>query len=424
MTVLFNFIVLLIGTIELRIVLKRIINKNNNILDICFVVFYAMQILPLLVEIVTNDIDSIKDESMIMYYAMTDDNTSYIYDTFLLLTIFFFHRITHKKDISTTNVIDLVRDVTHRLRINTFFSFILMGGIFIPLFIAVYFSPNSDVYSQFSYFYTHELSRETLEYLYHTTVVSTCSQLTLASILLSYFFQNKRKYNYSFIIYLGIIMLTWVDGKRAMLIYALLGILMIDYIKSAKRNHSLIKKSVLFLFITISYFFVYSNITDKGSNSSFFVEYSCYFSRLSPVKVAIYDSLYTQKILEYTGQSVLFDLFYFVPRSFWENKPVMFCRYFTGYAYTGDGSQMLTGNLHVNLWSEYIANFGLWGYWIATCIVYLYTKIINKTKNIIGIFCGTFFILSYFMFGFESIVIVAYTIWLLTFLFFRNKSFL
>lgn len=55
------------------------------------------------------------------------------------------------------------------------------------------------------------------------------------------------------------------------------------------------------------------------------------FSRDDRVKMTIYSELYPDrmKILDYRGQSIVFDLTMFIPRSIWEEKPWPYAVYFT-----------------------------------------------------------------------------------------------
>lgn len=412
-----DFITFLWGSFISVISIKRLVKKKSSLMDICIILFWAVQILPLFIELVFRDLNSIQIESKRVFLAMTDDTVALVYDAFTLIIILGMGIFAQKMAIRQVSRINSIG--IKQFQVNSLVYFVICIFIYIPIIIAVCLAPSKNVYFEFSYFYSHNILRSSVEYLYHVSTVYPATKISLLMILLSYYFNKKTGLKNCIHIILGIVIGTWVEGKRGFLIYALLGILVIDYIKGTFDNYKyLLKKAIWFGVLIISYFFLYSQLTGKGSNSSFFSEYTFYFSRLSSVKLALYDKLYENRMLEYNGQSILYNLLFFVPRSIWPEKPVMYCRYFTGYAYTGDGTQMLGGNLQVNLWAEFVSNFGILGIAIAllfTC--FIVKKIEMRSKNVISYYSGIAFICLYYIFGFESIVTLVYSVWICSLMF-------
>lgn len=407
-----DIISILLSTVLLSFSVKRLLLRKNSTLDLCFILYYLMQVLPMVLQLVTNDMPDIKEEAKVMYDSMLDDTVSIIYDIYVIITsivLFIFSRKRRSFDIHKA-----LFEKAKNIHASKYLMFFLIMMIYAPLIVGFIFAPDKNVYTTFSYFYTNEVDKAlSVEYIYHSLVMMRCTQISLLFILLSYFFKRKRSVTVSFFIVVGIILCTWFEGKRGILVYALLGILVLDYVKNSFTSKKMVLRRLLFFaFIIFGYFFSYSQITEKGSESSFFREYTCYFARLSAEKVAIYDVINTDKILEYPGQSLLFDLLFFVPRSMWEDKPVMYCKYFTGYVYTGDGSEMLGANLHVNIWAEYVSNFGLLGHFVALFLLVIIVQAIDKSKSISSYISGALFVFVYLMFGFESIVIILYVVWI------------
>lgn len=410
--VLFNTIAILVSTFLLFCVVLKISKSEINLVDICFLAVFLMQVVPLAFEFVFG-IEDIKQESIYVYEAMGDTVTGFYYNllTVISLAVLYLFRDT----IGKKNNLTKVRFFLRGIRLRPFVSCSLLLFSFLLLLFGILLSPDRTVYLHFSYFYTSDLSRTSAAYAYHYSVMSQLELIMLGVVLLVYLLSSPKARFVRLIVYIEVFLLVWVDGKRGFLTYSLLGILMIDFMKKSYNSRILFaSKSSLFLAIILSYFFVYSSVTGKGSGNSFFVEYSFYFSRLSVEKTAIYDCLHGKRILEYPLQSILYDLFFFVPRSWWPEKPVMYCRYFTGYAYTGLGSNMLTGNLQVNVWTEYISNFGIIGHLLALLLLLFVIRFLERKASPVPYIFGSMFILIYLMFGFESIVLVLYSLFVLS----------
>ena len=287
-------------------------------------------------------------------------------------------------------------------------NILLSIGMFFPVLSAVIFAPNPKVYFTYSYFYMNPIDMLADTYIFHVIYVNRLCFLSVLFILLKYFSKLQKKWINKIDIIFAIFLCVWINGKRGILIALLLGIIVIDLFNSLKANRKIISKTILFLLIIISYFKLFSYLTGKQSGSDFFYLYNLYFSRLGSEKLSIYDSLYTNKMLQYPGQSVLFDLLFFVPRKIWLNKPSFFAAYYTGYAYFGDGSCFLRDNLLVNIWSEFYANFGIGGHFIALYIIITLAKYAERSASFLVYFAVSIFIICYMSFGFEWIVLFIY----------------
>lgn len=410
--IIIDILSIILSTVLLSFSIKRLLLRKNSTLDICFILYYLMQVLPMVMQLVTNDMLDIKGEANVMYDSMVDDLVTIVYDVYVILTSIVFFKFSRKR--TSFDIHKTIFEKVRNSHANNFLMFIMVIMIYAPLLVGFAYAPEKNVYTTFSYFYTNEVDKtSSIEYFYHSTVMMRCVQVSLLFILLTYFFKRKKNIAVSIFIAMGIILGTWFEGKRGILVYSLLGILAIDYVKNAFTSKKIAaRKLMLFVFIIFGYFFTYSQITEKGSDSSFFRVYTCYFARLSAEKVAIYDVIKTDNILEYPGQSIIFDLLFFVPRSIWENKPVMYCKYFTSYVYTGDGSERLGANLLVNIWAEYVSNFGLLGHFVALLLLVIVAQTIDKSKSISSYISGSLFVFSYLIFGFESIVIILYVVWI------------
>lgn len=391
---------------------KKILNNKYSILHIAVVFFFVMQVIPIVFEAFFGI-----DESMSiyknMYIAMLDKSTSFAYCFFVMFTISCLYCLGNsllKKQKHKFSIIDTITSI----KINSIISFVVFIGMFVPPILAVAFSPDWTIYTDFSYFYTNDYYKNSDIYLYHTSVVTVANCLAFGFTIVQYLCRDISKKHINFDVFFAIVLFTWIDGKRTLLTFSLIGILAIDVLKRRYRNRAgkLLGKALVFSIIIIGYFIFYSQITGKGIDLAFGVKYELYYSRLSSVKTAIYDLLNGSKMLDYNGQSILYNILFFVPREFWENKPVMFCKYFTAYALGHSTSDFVSWNLLVNIWTEFIANFGFVGNILAIAFCYFVAKITENTNNVLVYLFGTLFILFYFVFGFEVFALIAYILWI------------
>ena len=95
----------------------------------------------------------------------------------------------------------------------------------------------------------------------------------------------------------------------------------------------------------------------------------------------------------------------------------MYCKYFTAYTMGLDNTDFLPWNLQVNIWTEFLSNFGILGIMIAILFICIVTKISEKSGNILIYLFGTIFIMFYLAFGFETFTLIAYIAWLVGIMF-------
>ena len=406
MTVLINWITVALSTIILGASIHKIAKGRFVMLHFITIVFYLMQVVPLIVDNIIGVDISLKKYPK-MYTAMTDDTVAYIYCAFVIITLLVLYCFANRS-LKNSNTVNFP---VVEFNVSIYVKMILFFGMFLPI-LAVLQSPDPSIYLKFSYFYMNSYNSSSSEYLYHTSTITLVNYIAFASAMLSYLF--KRKNAMSIEIYLAILLYVWIDGKRALLTFSLIGILIIDLLKKKYRSRAIVyfQKVIFFAVLIIGYFILYSSVTGKGSDETFYVQYSTYYGRMSNVKTAIYDVLNTNSILDYKGQTLLYNLLFFVPRVFWPGKPAMYCKYFTAYVYNRSSSLFLPWNLQVNVWSEFISNCGLWGIILAIALIIIVSRISEKSGDFFQYMFGTLFISFYCMFGFETLTLISYIIWL------------
>ena len=349
-----------------------------------------------------------------MYLAMTDFWTGSIYDFITVVTIVIMHISSRRlvRSDKSANILKLKSVINYPL-----VKIFVLVGMFAPVILSVALAPNPRIYFSYSYFYMNSYNELSAAYIYHANVVTRLCFITVIFTIIQYFSKSDKHLIFNIEVLAAVFLCTWINGKRAILIFMLFGILAVDFLDSTQDYKKLIKKAILFAIISLVYFEAFSSITGKQSESEFFDLYNMYFSRLGCEKLSIYDHLYTNAMLEYPGQTLLYDLLFFVPRELWENKPSFFATYFTGYAYYGVGTHFLPSNLLVNIWTEFYANFGLIGHFIALLIVILLAKKAEISSSYLVYLSTAAFLVSYMSFGFEFIVLIIYAAMIACFVF-------
>lgn len=411
-TILDFFVILVSSIIALNTIIK-IIKGNYSALHFIIIIFYIFQIAPIFVSYF-GDLSYINKYYPYMYLAMTDNKVNIIYDIITILFIIILYISSNKFLKNNKNSIKEVfnEKLLKKLKKCKILLFILL----LLLFIVIVLSPDPKIYLKFSYFYTHSYSTTDEIYIYYRNIVSPLVNLIFFLVILCYVANMRKK---CFWIYLVIFILTWVNGKRTLLVFLLVGTLVIDFFKCDKNDKKEVKKlifkSIVYGVVIIGYFVIYNKITQKASFGDWYLQYTTYFSRMCNVKVAIYDMLNDKTILKYFGESVIYNILFFIPRSIWINKPYPYYKYFTSYVFNGTYNSMIvnSSNFQVNMLSEFISNFGIiLGMIFSLIFILKVVKISENSTNKIIYFSGIGFISIYMMYGFENIVRYIYLIWI------------
>lgn len=406
-----SWLVILICSVFFALSLKRVFSGVFSTLHLVLIVFYAMQVVPLFVENIWG-YDDLMYYITNMYYASKDWNVHVIYCFFVCIStvLFWFggELLTQKREYVSLN-----EDSYYQA--NAYLFFALLLGIFSP-FLSLIPAPDPSIYLTFARFYKLNFNSLDIPFVYHMVVVKNVVYVSFLSTIILYFFNDDRNALYNFFVFVGVVILTWFEGKRAFLVFALLAIIAIDIIRNryVDRRAKFIVKSVIFGIVSVLFFLIYKQYTGKDVEMDFLSQYNQYYSRMACVKTAIYSVINNQSVLEYPGQSFLYDIFFFVPRGFWPEKPAMFVKYFTAYAINRKNIDFLSWNLITNMWCEYISNIGIFGYMLAMTLITFVAKITDLAESIFVRMWGMLFILLYLMFGFEYLVLIVYILFVVT----------
>lgn len=406
MLIVLDFVTLIIGLICTIISLRRVLKSSYSSLHLCAILFFVIQIFPLFVDFFS-DTSVIERRTPYEFIAITDNTTGLIYDLFCVVTMVLLLSYGNKYSKRTIKI-----QYPNRVKNNRFVSSLLFILMFVPI-VGVFFSPEPNVYFVFAYFQTHSYNDYSAPALYHNYVMLFIDYIAFFSIIAYYYFKSGTKRTALFTT-LATILLLWVDGKRGFLAMLIVGFVLIDFIKRQSKSYKkILIKSIALVTAFLAYFVIYSNITEKSSDESSYLTYNAYFSREAEVKMSIYSrTLGENSMLPYDGATLVYDLFAYVPRVFWPDKPYGFFNYLTSFAYYGRGDSFLEkSNFQVNIWSEFIANFGIWGYLLSILFVLFVVKKSETSSNKLINMLGEVFVLTYMFLGFEMIVMLEFYLW-------------
>ena len=210
--------------------------------------------------------------------------------------------------------------------------------------------------------------------------------LGISTIAFLYFLLNtEKKYVKKNILSVILMIITiYLRGSRA-IIATVFAMGFYVLILSNKLNFKKALKIILILIPIFMIAFYGYHLFFRNASESFYSYYSIDFSRDYTTIFSIYAHQNGINILEYPGQSFIFCLLFWLPRSIFPWKPYPFATYIT-LALLGsniNNVEYLSLRTTTNIFSESIANFGIiFGTIFIIIIIVLLIKSIDKVKNI------------------------------------------
>lgn len=194
----------------------------------------------------------------------------------------------------------------------------------------------------------------------------------------------------------------WVHGKRSIVAVALFLILYILWMRGALRGRRFIGALLVVGLVLGTFSRVYqNNVREIGENSRIrergfessedYVNYRIDYGRDGVGKQTIYAELHPDeiRILEYRGQSLLFDLAILVPRSVWPGKPYPYPTYVTSAMFGFDPTDMGWG-VTTSWLEEAIANLSWFGLIAGPVVPALICRIGDRRRSmLVGILTVT-----------------------------------
>ena len=238
---------------------------------------------------------------------------------------------------------------------------LLYGLVGLPFF-CLPFLPDVEAYFQYASFtFKSAEARESIKAQHQVVEITTFVSAVVAVILLT--ITPRRRWLPSMVLVFIVMVDCWLNGKRY-----IVGICAFIYLGSLWYGDRLSKtKAVLVSCGIVLFFAAYSftyQLQRHKEETAVFDQYQNFridYGRDDVTKLTLYSLLHPERmqILEYPGQSLLFNATMFVPRSLWPDKPLPYAQYVTAAA-LGRQAGIYPGGFTTSWLEEALANF----YWL------------------------------------------------------------
>lgn len=251
-----------------------------------------------------------------------------------------------------------------------------------PIF-ALLFAPDPSIYLKYG-FILGLLSDDAIKF---HSIVSMSTLLSVLSAACLILMSKRINFFYLMTLFPFIFLSVFLNGKRAIVFIVILVFSYIFWRKGRLRGVKLTVYTVFIAGFLISFTSLYQdqlryNVTQTDDSQKIYENVRVDYGRDNMTKMTIFAELNpnTMKILEYRGQSFLFDLTMYVPRDIWPSKPWPYSIYFTSamlllpiYSY---GWGMTTSILE-----ECIANFGWIGMILGPLFISFICRLGDSRRN-------------------------------------------
>ena len=245
------------------------------------------------------------------------------------------------------------------LRLSKSAKGILLVGAALPA-VLLLFAPMPHIYMHYGFVASKDVPLDILWFHNILAAVTILSILSGAAFL-ACFAQIRRGFGLVLPLFAIAIFL---NGKRAIFALAVISIVLVLWARGALRGRRFFLALCASAFAIGLFSSIYESTIRDISAESTSPEYAYKNTRIdygrdSRVKMALYAELHARemRILDYPGESLLFDITFWVPRSVWAGKPYPYAVYFTS-ALLGTKVGMLGWGMTTSLLDEAIANFG------------------------------------------------------------------
>lgn len=380
--VVLEIIIIFISTVNLISMIKHY-KKFHSIYPI-IAVFYLVMVAPLVLELYLGIPNIPRDVYMNFVKAMEDKMTLFIYCIFLLIaqTAFTYElSLIQKKErkIKSTNDVQefflFVQNIKHKKFIIGCCYVVAIASVF-----SVAFSPNPLYYLTFRNVHVQVPYQITQ---YSENIINPLFELLIVAIVILKLFDTKKRIRNALLQMLLIFLFVMVNGKRTYLMIIVGVFFLIDLLREGNLK-AIMPKYILLFGIVAVYFVAYMYITDKISyNSDWYYEMQEYIFRSMHVRFSIYATLHSNQIhiLDYPGQSILYSLFFFIPRLVWSNKPWPYIDYYMRGVLNLTSLQDVTYNMPASYYPEFVSNFGLIGLLISVLFTVWIARYFDKKKT-------------------------------------------
>ena len=365
-------------TCALMISLRRVMFGDRSTILLVFPVFYVFFVLPLLYDLVLG-VPSYANEPGFVY-AERDVAVSAIYCLFISLVPIVWSRFLRKGAIGRPQSEKALQKL-RRFRIPLFIA------LLVPI-VLVRWAPDSSLYWQYGFVLTEDTGKgatDISQFHSYVTASTFIAAIAAAGLVAS----AKRPWRCLTLITPFIATAVWLNGKRAVLAVAIVMILAALWLTGRLRGRKMLIAAAASVLLIASFSYWYQlNVRNIGpaisASSDAYENFRVDYSRDSRVKMAIFAELHpsSMSILEFRGQSLLFDATAYIPRSIWPGKPLTYACYFTS-AMIGSSPQDWGWGMTTSVFDEAIANGSWLGLVVATFLIGFLCRVGDSCSDVI-----------------------------------------
>ena len=365
-------------TCALIISLRRIAAGDRSTILVVFLVFYAFFALPLFYDLVLGSPSYLDEPGFV--YAERDVAVGVIYCLFIALVPIVwsgFLRTDKTRHFRSEEALRKLR----RLRLPLVFV------LFIPI-VLIWWAPDPALYLTYAVAVTENLGKTLTDISqFHSYVMASSFVAAIAGAGLVA--GAKRPWRCLMLVTPFVAAAVWLNGKRAVLAVAVVMMMTGLWLSGRLRGRKiLIAAAASVLLIACFSYWYQLSVRDIGpsigANSGIYENFRVDYSRDSRVKMAIFAELHpsTMSILEFRGQSFLFYVTAYIPRSIWPGKPLTYACYFTS-AMVGSSAQDWGWGMTTSIFDEAIANGSWFGLLAATLIIGFLCRIGDSCSDVL-----------------------------------------
>lgn len=355
--------------------LKNLVAGRRNSIFIVIIVHFLFSGIPLLLDIVIGQPTYSRFPGFRM--SIDDETTSLIYCLYISAIPPFWWWLGRSKisNQSTT--------VPKSIISSSLLMPILYLLIISPL-IVVLLAPEPSIYFNYALMTTEDIDIDVAEYYRYISIATVLSLIGITGIL-----SSMHRIKLSIILFLlpWFILAVWLNGKRYIIAFA---IFLFGYVFWSK-GYLVGKKLIIAIAIAISLIGVFSyayqvsfraSIAQVANPDFFYENIRQDYGRDHVMKMTIFAELYPEKIqiLNYRGESIVFNLTMFVPRSLWTDKPFTYAQYLTSAVFQTPPKYWDWG-FTTSCLEEAIANFSWFGMIIGPLIPLQICRVGDSSKN-------------------------------------------
>ena len=361
---------------------RALVHGNRDSIYFVFLVYYFFFGLPLLLDLVLGQ--PLLQEFYTVHLVQADERASIIYCIYVSMVPVLWWYTARGKATARDREPDSV-DHTDLSALASRFRPFLYLLIVSPLF-ALLLAPNPQIYSSYGAVITNNFNGSGDDASYYANIQLSAVLCILGVTGLIASFRRITRIHIILLLPWAAFAI-WIDGKRSIVAFALLLFLYVFWQKGYIPGKRLLLVGVVCGVGLLTFSELYQDQVRaiSGSTASFQDRYDNFrvdYGRDQETKLAIFAELHPDQIhiLDYRGESVLFDLVEYVPRSIYSSKPYPYAEYMTA-AMLGIRPRLLTWGVTTSWLEEAIANFTWFGFIIGPLLISLICRLGDACKN-------------------------------------------